>query len=286
VSRGSRRFRAVRLGAAGVGAVLLVWGVWLEHRAHPLFLHAYLYAAWITALPWVWNPRSPEDERRRTGVGDRKDFREELTDALVGELDRLVVTRADRDLLRLAVRTATDGWTVRKRAVTGPSVDGQRFYEITTPPRRLTPAEAEKQGRREAVRASRYGPDAHRAEPPDGVGALALLEQDRWWVTHDKRKLRVKGMHPKHRANTLAMLRRNAVDYFNVAAFNVMGGVGALEPPDDVVDSWQRSMGNPEAAAEWLEEQPLVRKLRRLVRRDARAGLLDGPRVVRGPECD
>lgn len=38
---------------------------WLETtRQHPLFLWAALYAAWVTALPWVWNPRPPDDERK------------------------------------------------------------------------------------------------------------------------------------------------------------------------------------------------------------------------------
>lgn len=60
-----RRFRTVRLGAAGAGALLLVLAAWLEStRQHPLFLWAALYAAWVTALPWVWNPRPPDDERK------------------------------------------------------------------------------------------------------------------------------------------------------------------------------------------------------------------------------
>jgi len=232
-------------------------------------------------------------------VTDFEDFRDELTDALADELHPLVVGQADRDLLRLAVRAVTAGWTVRKRAVIGPDLPYRddvarpvgervdlRFYEITTPPRRLTPKESGEEARRRAVWAWRYGPDAYRDEPPDGVDALALLEQDRWWVTGDRRKLLVRDMHPKHRANTLAMLRRNAAGYFETAMFNTLRGADALEPPDAVVDAWERSLGDERAAAEWLKGQPLVRKLRRLVRRDAEAGLLEGDRVVKESKCD
>lgn len=215
-----------------------------------------------------------------------KEFREELVTALMRSLgDRVMSTElasTATDQVRAAVATATEGWSVDKRTPSGddhPLHEGQgrRQYAITTRPRPLTDDERAEVERRTAVANWRYGPDAHRDEPPDGIGIAALLEQKRWWVSKDGRRTRVGDMHPRHRANVLAFLRRNAVELHDgVTSAVMLGGGGMFEPPDEVVDEWVRSLGDRKAADEWLDEQPLIRKLRKLVKADRRAGLLEG----------
>lgn len=221
------------------------------------------------------------------GMSAVKDFREELAAALAEALGEVVSLPPSPADVRAAVRKATRGWSaVKQVAASGdhPPYEGteRRQYVVTTRPRPLTDEERAEVRRREELSAWSHGPDRHREEPPDGVGVSALLEQSRWWVSSDNRKTRVKDMHPRHRANTLAFLRRNAVELYDSATSSAMlGGGGMFEPPDEVVNEWVRSLGDRKAADDWLDEQPLIRKLRKLrklVRRDRRAGLLERQR--------
>jgi hypothetical protein len=140
-------------------------------------------------------------------------------------------------------------------------------FEIETPFRPFTAderaAEDAKKAERDAHWAKRHairvwldnGPDLN-TPPPDGVGIDDLLDQVVWWVTKDKRAIRIGDMEPSHRVNLFNLMERNAKAWKN-AEFNRSLFAGA---PDDV---WMSAENM--SAQEWLNEQRLYQALRHLV---------------------
>lgn len=99
-----------------------------------------------------------------------------------------------------------------------------------------------------------------------------LLHQDKEWVTRDGRRLALEEMTPRHRANTLAMLRRSAaVLEWNDAVTRVLPMAGpdmgdqAQLAFDQVLD--QRG----EDPLGWLETTALVSRLADMVAADIQA---------------
>lgn len=100
------------------------------------------------------------------------------------------------------------------------------------------------------------------------MSVLDLLDQDKIWVTREGQTLTLEEMEPSHRRNTLALLRRKAFSLNLLYFTRYFGGYGPSgemaqlafdHAADEFIDQ------NPK---EWLEEQPLVRRLAALVDAD------------------
>lgn len=95
------------------------------------------------------------------------------------------------------------------------------------------------------------------------------LYQDERWTTRDGKTLALEDMTPEHRRNLLAMLRRRADSYKLSAQMSLAYG---MQPSGDAAcdafDAMCDEIGRT-PAAQWLEELPLVERLRELVGADA-----------------
>lgn len=105
---------------------------------------------------------------------------------------------------------------------------------------------------------------------PNGqMSQLDLLEQDKIWITREGQTLTLEEMEPRHRRNTLALLRRQALS-LNLRYFmRYFGGPG---PSGEVAQYTFESAADEfinQRVDEWIEEQPLVRRLKMLVDEDS-----------------
>jgi len=141
-------------------------------------------------------------------------------------------------------------------------------YEIETAPRPFTEQEAADKAENEAKWKTRRARkraiwdwrDGDLSEaPPDGIGISDLLDQVVWWVTKDKRAMRIGEMAPSHRANLYRLMIRNAEAWKNAELSRFL----AQGAPDEVTNSAEFM-----TAQEWLDQQELFHALRRLVMRD------------------
>lgn len=192
----------------------------------------------------------------------------------------------DPSYIRDAVEKATEGWSAKYdfdlvRGADGKTVDSRhdlhsQVIEPATPLVRITAtgafrrdkSNAEINATKDRVAAMIWGPGD--GPPPAGVGTVRLLDQDVWWKPREEPALTLKAMKPSHRAHLLAFLRRNAVRYkrFYEGAF-IGGPMPSGNAASDAVDSAMDELfyQKPE---EWIEKQPLVKRLRRMVAKDER----------------
>lgn len=94
------------------------------------------------------------------------------------------------------------------------------------------------------------------------------LYQDEVWITKDGHTLRLVDMTPEHRQNLLAWIRRNSSRLKLSAELSLCTGP---EPSGDAASDCFDSMFDEvlrTPAAQWIEEQPLVVRLRELVAAD------------------
>lgn len=169
------------------------------------------------------------------------------------------------------VDVLVEGWRVEMKML---PATRERFYVITTPRR---PASAMERLMDEAQDARRewLRNDDEAVPPPPSVTTMDLLEQRVWWITGDKNAVRLDDMSPQHRVNLLRFLRRNAMSY----QFAEWTSGMFADAPDEVVDQ-----AAEEDAQVWLGRQELVRRLKKLIRRDRRHGFVaeDGPPLDEG----
>lgn len=139
------------------------------------------------------------------------------------------------------------------------------IYKISTAHRPLTVEERtaldEQNARRKVVQAQRsamyrWELSDQSESPPDGTTIGTLLHHEVWWMTKDKRAIRITEMEPSHRANLLRLMLRNA-DAWKEVELNRFLMQGA---PDDVTASAEYLTGK-----RWLAEKPLFQALRKLV---------------------
>lgn len=104
--------------------------------------------------------------------------------------------------------------------------------------------------------------------PPEGVGLLGLLDQRVWWRPKDAEPLRLEEMEPSHRAHLLAFLRRNAARYKS-AEWSFLSSTGGHhgDMAGDMLDSIMDELLETKPQ-NWIEQQPLVKRLRKLVEKD------------------
>jgi hypothetical protein len=105
-----------------------------------------------------------------------------------------------------------------------------------------------------------------------------LLDQDVYWITADRLRIRLIEMDEHHRAATLAMLRRRA-EYQRKIYYMVLGQKIYGDAPDEVMAELEADTDRAlEMTAEaWLESRPLIIALARLVHEDEqRANTVDG----------
>lgn len=87
-----------------------------------------------------------------------------------------------------------------------------------------------------------------------------LIRQGKWWRGKDGRYIKVKDMHPKHRANAARMLERNAGNF--AAKFGWAITTHYIDAPDDVMDYACRE--EDEALADplrWIRQTAIYRAL-------------------------
>lgn len=164
-----------------------------------------------------------------------------------------------------------EGWRVEMKMI---PATRERFYVITTPRRPASALEKLMDQAQDArLEWLRNGDEA--VPPPPSVTTLDLLNQRVWWITGDKNAVRLDDMSPAHRVNLLRFLRRNAMGY---QTSEWMSGLFD-HAPDEVVD-----MAVEEDPERWLGRQELVRRLKKLIRRDRRHGYEheDGPALDEG----
>lgn len=97
---------------------------------------------------------------------------------------------------------------------------------------------------------------------------LDLLVQDKIWVTREGRTLTLEEMEPRHRRNTLALLRRKAFG-LNLRYF-IRYFVGSGPNGEVAQSTFERAADEfiDQKVDEWIDEQPLVRRLAALVADD------------------
>lgn len=181
-------------------------------------------------------------------------FRRELVASLVESFGALPLMVDVEEV----VGGLTRGWQARADR----SEDSVRWH-LVLPPRPLDAEERAEVDAERAVRAWLAG-DGKEAPPP-GVSVWDLLAQKRWWVGADAVPVRLGDMSARRRANLLAWFERSAPALREREAMWL-----SLNAPDDVVaDMLARDdAGSDRAALSWLHEQPLVRRLRRMVKAD------------------
>lgn len=198
-----------------------------------------------------------------------EEFRAELAAALGKAFDDAGVVVSGADIaasaaIRDAVATVTADWRVGKGA---PKSHDHPLYEwpdkvrfeIHTKPRELNADEVADRERSMARWEWKRGVDDFKSEPPKGITRLDLLGQKVWWITKEDVRVKLVDMNPGHRANTLALLERQAEQMHLVYA----GSGVFMNAPDDV----QASLEN-EDPRKWLSKQPLIKRLRRMVKAD------------------
>lgn len=98
---------------------------------------------------------------------------------------------------------------------------------------------------------------------PIPTDKMSLMNQDTWWVDKRGRVHELATMDPRHRANLLPFLRRNAWHYNSQCWFEHMRYAPTGHMSDgvaDAMDAIEFELGlDPE---EWLERTPLMTKLR------------------------
>jgi hypothetical protein len=224
------------------------------------------------------------------------EFRERFTAQLVDHIDEHYGGRVDPDALRPAIDVATANWRVTEDRDLVRGADGDigssqhptwEAKEPATHLRRLTvtgeflrdetaeeAAEIMQRIERRAA-AWRWSAGDHTQPPPDGVDIMALLEQRTWWRPKGAEPALLTALAPSHRAHLLAFLRRNAALYKRVdeLAF-IRTTTGPSGPQGDMSrDTVDREMTEllDTTPQVWIEQRPLVKRLRRLVRRDEKA---------------
>lgn len=208
---------------------------------------------------------------------ERDQWRAEFVSALLDALPEQ--HRPEAAALVAAVGTVTKEWSVSKntkhfRDANGRVQDGTRlhgdpgdeskhedvvFFEILTAERSLNDAEREARERHQSRLGWLYGPNRYEGPPPADVRMWQLLEQRKWWRTADGQVLRLKEMEPSHRVNVLRMLWRQAESLHREYTWSTFGGA-----PFDV-----QAEAEAEDPWEWVREQPLYRRLAKLVKKDA-----------------
>lgn len=106
---------------------------------------------------------------------------------------------------------------------------------------------------------------------------LSLMNQTTWWVDKQGRPHKLTTMDPRHRANLLPFLVRNADHYNRLCWKDHLRHVPSGRLSDGVADALDAIERELELdSAEWLEQTPLVRRLREF---EARQTVLDRTRV-------
>lgn len=223
------------------------------------------------------------------------EFRERFTAQLVAHIDEHYGGRVDPDALRAAMDVATAGWRATAdrnliRNADGVVLNGDQLVTGITEPstnlRRLTvtaqfvrdeTAEeaAEITQRIERRRAARqWSVSDHSQPPPDGVDIMILLNQRTWWRPKERESLRLTEMTPSHRRHLLAFLRRNAAVYKSAAEWSFLGSIDGHhgDMANDALDSIMDELLETRPQS-WIEQQPLVKSLRKLVKKDDKAAL-------------
>lgn len=126
--------------------------------------------------------------------------------------------------------------------------------------------------RRGAIYAWSLGP--HDEPPPPGTGFHQLKDQRTWWVTKEGAVLKLDEMSLSHRRNLLAFLERNAEALKTAEEWALVSSFPA-DPPDGVADALDQIQGEMEAtpAGKWLRRLPLVKALRKSIKRDEEAAV-------------
>lgn len=204
---------------------------------------------------------------------------ETLTDVGVGRLREAVELATadwsatkDRKLIRDARGVVQDG----DKLITGvvePTVSLVRITATATFVRDETIDEAHEQANR--IAAVLWHPE--QGPPPRGVSILQLLEQRVWWQPRNEEPVKLNDMAPSHRANLLSFLRRNAGRYKIAADYSFIGmASGPMGPGGDMAtDAVESAMDElfEMPARKWIDSQPFVKRLRKLVARDERNAL-------------
>jgi hypothetical protein len=113
---------------------------------------------------------------------------------------------------------------------------------------------------------------SHEGPPPPGVGFGQLREQREWWVTKGGAVLRIAEMDLSHRRNLLAYLER-AADTLKMNAEWALVSSFPGDPSDGVADALDSIQGEMErtTSIDWLNQQPLVKALRKSIKVDEKA---------------
>jgi hypothetical protein len=112
----------------------------------------------------------------------------------------------------------------------------------------------------------------HEGPPPAGVGFESLRDQRVWWVTKDGTAMKIADMALSHRRNTLGFLERHAATLKMNAEWALVRSFPG-DPSDGVADALDSIQGEMESttAIDWLNQQPLVKALRKSIKADEKA---------------
>lgn len=97
---------------------------------------------------------------------------------------------------------------------------------------------------------------------------LDILDQKKVWIDRSGVEHRLKDMDKQHRANVLALLERMALKLYHSACYEA---VTCPEPSGDMAnDSYDAAINElfNQSHIDWLNEKPLVVKLRKMAARD------------------
>lgn len=107
--------------------------------------------------------------------------------------------------------------------------------------------------------------------PPKGVTRAQLFEQTVWWTSQDG-PIRLSDMASSHLENTYKWLQRRA-EALKMRADLALIGSFPNNPSDGVADALDQIQDdmNRTSASDWLESQPLVKRMRKLIKKNAKA---------------
>lgn len=106
--------------------------------------------------------------------------------------------------------------------------------------------------------------------PPLLVPNYRLLSQDVWWITGDKRVIKLQDMILPHKKNLLAYLLRCAKRYkFQYTTSIIFGPQPSGDAANDCFDMMIDQL-EEEDSLKWMLRQPFVVRLQKLIKRDAK----------------
>lgn len=200
---------------------------------------------------------------------DGDQFATALLDAVTTATGRFWHAERTRGLIMDGTGAVRDGFSYHGAISPDPTTPLYGIRVTARYARRFT--EDEQRAQEQRLAAHVWTMDDHDEPPPAGVTTAMLLEQDVWWKPEKADPIRLEDMAVTHQANLLGWLYRRAAGFHGHAVGRFASFMsGPLAPGGDMAcDDADREFDGLISTdpAAWMAEQPLVRRLTKLIKR-------------------